>query len=198
MKGHAPAAERNRTPILEALKPRLPETPGTLLEIASGTGQHAVYFASNLPGWKIQPTDKQPESISSIDMWREDEGAESVLPALMLDVLAEPWPVESADAIFCANMIHISPWSCTEALFRGAARLLKSGQKLFTYGPYLVDARPTTNSNQAFDQDLRGRDPKWGLRDIAEVEGVAKGAGFTLKERLDMPAHNFFVVFERD
>ncbi len=196
MKRHAPATVRNRGPILDALAPRLPPT-GLVLEVASGSGEHALFFAEALPGLEWQPTDFEPEALRSIEAWREEARLPNVRPPLLLDARTPSWPVQSADAVFSANMIHIAPWAATEGLFAGAGRVLSAGARLFTYGPYLVDGRPTTESNAHFDASLRDRDPAWGLRDVGDVARLAAAAGLELIERLDMPAHNFLLVFER-
>lgn len=196
MKRHAPAAERNREPILSALRPRLPAS-GLVLEVASGTGQHALHLAHHLPHLTFQPTDVDPEALASIAAWRNESGLDNLLPPLELDVSEPQWPIDQADAIFCANMVHISPWVCAEGLFSGAGRCLERGRRLFTYGPYLVDGKPTTESNADFDASLRARDPSWGLRDLVDIEALAEAAGLRRTERLDMPANNFLLVFEK-
>ncbi|HWS73843.1 MAG TPA: DUF938 domain-containing protein [Quisquiliibacterium sp.] len=192
----SPAADRNKAPILDVLRRLLPPR-ASVLEIASGTGQHAAYFAAAEPGWRWQPTDGDPQALASIDAWCD--GLANVLPALALDVLAPDWPVPagSLDAIFCANMLHISPWATCGALMRGAARHLAAGGVLVTYGPYLVDDEPTAPSNLAFDADLRSRDPAWGLRTLAAVSAEAAAAGLAPPARLAMPANNLVLVFER-
>ena len=192
----SPAAERNRGPILAALQQLLPER-GTALEIASGTGQHAAHFAAALPGWRWQPRDAEAAALASIDAWCA--GLANVLPALQIDVLAPTWQgvPERVDAIFCANMLHISPWSTCGALMRGAARHLAADGLLVLYGPYVVDGEPTAASNVAFDSDLRARDPAWGLRRLADVLREAEAAGLVLRERRAMPANNQLLVLAR-
>jgi hypothetical protein len=193
----SPAAERNAPPILAELRRLLPER-GTMLEIASGTGQHAAAFAAALPGWTWQPTDFDPASLPSIRAWCA--GLANVRAPAVLDVCAEPWPAEvpaTVDAIFCANMIHIAPWACTPALMRGAARHLAPQGLLVTYGPYVEDDVPTAPSNLAFDADLRARDPAWGLRRLADVAVQARDAGLRLRERVPMPANNLLLAWER-
>jgi len=193
---HSPAAERNRGPILAELQRLLP-TQGLALEIASGTGQHAAHFAAALAGWRWQPTDGDARSPASIAAWCE--GLANVLPPLHLDVLAEPWPgvPTPVDAIFCANLLHISPWATTPALMRGAARHLSAEGLLLLYGPYLVDGVDTAPSNLAFDADLRARDAAWGLRRLADVVLQAGNAGLQLRERVAMPANNLLLAFAR-
>jgi len=205
----SPAAERNRQPLLEVLRRVLPAT-GRALEIASGTGQHAAWFARHLPGWTWQPTDADAQALASIAAWCFGDDAAGVQaddtpplvnvePPRRLDVLAPAWEVQgSFDAIVCANMLHIAPWACCAALMRGAARHLSPDGVLVTYGPYLVEGEATAASNLAFDADLRARDPAWGIRWLHEVEGEAARAGLRLRERVAMPANNFTLIFERE
>jgi Protein of unknown function (DUF938) len=192
----SPAAERNRAPLLAELQRLLP-AHGTALEIASGTGQHAAYFAAALPAWRWQPSDGDPRSSASISAWCE--GLANVLAPLHLDVLADTWPGVPADvdALFCANLLHISPWSTCAALMRGAARHLSAHGLLLIYGPYIVDGETTAPSNLAFDADLRARDPAWGLRRLDDVRRQAEDAGLNLRERVVMPANNLLLVFAR-
>ena len=192
---HSPAAERNSAPILAELQRVLPPR-GQLLEIASGGGQHAAHLSAGLPGWEWQPTEFDAASLASITAWCT--GLDRVRPAIQLDVLQNPWPLVSpqgVDAIFCANMIHIAPWPCTAALMRGAARHLRPQGLLITYGPYLEDDVSTAPSNQAFDADLRKRNPSWGLRRLAAVAAEARSAGLGLQQRIAMPANNLLLVW---
>ncbi|HJL05707.1 MAG TPA: DUF938 domain-containing protein [Polyangiaceae bacterium LLY-WYZ-15_(1-7)] len=193
---HAPATLRNREPILAVLRRVLP-AEGTVLEVASGTGEHGVFFARQLPGIRWQPTDVQPEALASIEAHRAAAGEERVLPPLALDATRDEWPVERADAIFCANMIHIAPFAACEGLMRGAGRVLEAGAPLLTYGPYAIDGAQTAPSNARFDASLRQRDPRWGVRDLADVVRVAEAAGLRLEERVPMPANNFTLVFRK-
>lgn len=193
----APAAERNKGPILDVLKRFLPES-GLVLEIASGTGQHVVHFATALPALTWQPTDLDPEHLISIAAWRRHSGLQNVRPPFELDVGANPWPVERADAVLCCNMIHIAPWTATVQLLEGAARVLVPGGMLFLYGPYRRFGRHTAPSNEAFDADLRARNPEWGLRDMEEVVALGVNNGLLLIEIEPMPANNFSVIFRRD
>ena len=163
----APAAERNRGPILDVLRRVLPAS-GCVLEIASGTGQHAVHFAQALPGLHWQPSDPDAQARRSIAAWVAHAGLANVAGPLAFDV-RDACPVDTLDAIVCINMIHISPWACTDALFAGASRLLRPGGVLFLYGPYRREGRHTAPSNEAFDLQLRGRDPSWGVRDLQTV-----------------------------
>jgi Protein of unknown function (DUF938) len=194
MKRLAPAAERNREPIATVLGDGLPER-GILLEIASGTGEHAVHLAGRFPGLRWQPTDPDPEALASIRAWREEGGPENLLEPLRLDASAESWPVASADAILCVNMVHISPWAATEGLMRGAGRLLAAGSPLVLYGPYRRAGVPTAPSNESFDASLKSRNPEWGLRDLEAVEAEAMEHGLRLERVLEMPANNLTLVF---
>jgi hypothetical protein len=193
---HSPAAERNRGPILTELRRLLPPH-GLAVEIASGTGQHAAHFAAGLPGWSWQPTDADARALESIAAWCA--GLPNVRPAQRVDVLSEPWPGVPAqvDAVFCANMLHISPWpTCTALLQGSAARLVPRGL-LLLYGPYFVGGEPAAPGNLAFDADLRRRDPAWGVRRLDDVQALAAAAGLRLRERIAMPANNLLLVFER-
>jgi len=189
----SPAADRNRAPILQVLRQLLP-AHARVLEIASGTGQHAQHFATECPGWTWQPTEAAPSALGAIDA--RCLGLPSVRPALPLDVLQSPWPLgaERYDAVYCANMLHIAPWSTCPALMRGAAAHLAPGAPLLLYGPFRQDGVPTAPSNEAFDADLKARDPQWGLRSLAAVEREAAAAGLTLDAVLAMPANNLLVV----
>lgn len=194
---HSPAAERNRAPILAQLQRVLPAR-GTALEIASGTGQHAAHFAAGLPGWRWQPTDGDPHALASIDGWCD--GLDNVWPARQLDLNAEPAWVCGApvDALFCANLLHISPWSTCSALMQLAARCLSPDGRLVLYGPYLEDEVPTSPGNLAFDADLRERNPTWGLRRREDVLAQAQAVGLCLRERVAMPANNLLLVLEHE
>jgi SAM-dependent methyltransferase len=194
---HAAATDRNREPILEVLRRVLPPT-GLVLEIASGTGQHVAFFAGALPALRWQPSDPSSAHLESIRAWASASGAENIAAPLALDVETQPWPVANADAILNINMIHIAPWSATEALFRGAARLLSARGVLFLYGPFKRDGQHTAQSNERFDERLRGEDPRWGVRDLADVQAVAAAAGFQPPEIISMPANNLSVVFRRE
>lgn len=192
----APATERNRAPLLEVLRRTLPSA-GDVLEVASGTGEHAVYFAAALPALRFWPTDPAHESLASIDAWRTHAALANVMPARALDVRDASWPLERCDALLCVNMIHIAPWACTEALFHGARARLPAGAPLVTYGPYRRGGAHTAPSNEAFDAQLRERNPAWGVRDIEAVTGVAEEAGFALAEVIEMPANNLTLCFRR-
>lgn len=193
---HSPAAERNRVPILAELQRLLPAR-GLLLEVASGTGQHAAFCSVGLPGWQWQPTEHGAVALPSIAAWCA--GLDRVRPPLLLDVMQAPWAgvAENVDAIFCANLIHIAPWACCAGLMQGAARHLSATGLLITYGPYLEDEVPTSPGNLAFDADLRARDAAWGLRRREDVACVAAHAGLMLRERVPMPANNLLLVWAR-
>ena len=197
----APAVARNREPILAVLRrvvtlPILPER-GLVLEIASGSGEHAVYFAAALPGLTWQPSDPDPEARESITAYRAAMALPNVLPPLALDAAASRWPVTQADVIVTINMIHIAPWAAAEGLMAGAERLLPASGVLFLYGPFREHGRHTAPSNAAFDESLRARNREWGVRDLDEVAALASRHGFALEERVAMPANNLSVVFRR-
>jgi len=191
-----PHVARNREPILAILRRVLPPH-GLVLEIASGSGEHAAYFAKSLPALTWQPTDPDPRALASIAAYRADAGAANLLAPLRLDVTAEPWPVARADALVCINMIHITPWAATEALMAGAARTLAAGAPLYLYGPYRIDGRHTAASNQEFDAWLQAQDLEWGVRDLGAVTDLAARHGLTLAETAPMPANNLSVIFRR-
>jgi hypothetical protein len=193
---HAPAAERNREPILGVLRRVLPAR-GTVLEVASGTGQHVAHFAAALPELTFRPSDRRDEDFASITAWCAHAGASNVRAPIVLDVTADPWPaaVGTVDAIFNANMIHIAPWDACLGLLRGAGTHLAADGVLVTYGPYRIHGQHTAPSNAAFDADLRARDPAWGVRDLDEVARVAEQHGLAVTERIAMPANNFTIVF---
>ncbi len=192
----APATQRNREAILEVLT-RVVPSGARVLEIASGTGEHAVFFGARLPVASWQPSDPSEGAWASIDAWRAHENATKVAPAIALDVHARPWPIERVDVVIAINMIHIAPWSACEALFAGAAELLGDRGLVVLYGPYKRGGAHTAPSNEAFDARLRGEDPAWGVRDLEAVVEVAAHAGFELREVAAMPANNFTVVFAR-
>ena len=193
---YRPHVARNREPILAVLRRVLPPS-GVVLEIASGSGEHAVYFAKELPALTWQPSDPDPEALASIAAHRADADLPNLLAPLRLDVTADEWLIDHADVVMCNNMIHISPWAAAEGLIAGAARVLSAGGMLFLYGPYKIDGRHTAPSNQAFDGDLRSRNPEWGIRDLGEVAALARRHGFTVPETVQMPANNLSVIFRR-
>jgi len=192
----APAVARNRDSILAVLRRVLP-AQGLVLQIAEGSGEHAVHFAAALPNLNWQPTDRDAAALNSIAAWRAQVGLPNLLAPLALDVTSQPWPVARADALLCINMIHIAPWRATEGLMAGAARVVPSGGVLFLYGPYKLDGSHTAPSNEAFDADLRARNPEWGVRDLDDVRSLAAQHGFEFIECVAMPANNLSVVFRR-
>jgi hypothetical protein len=193
---HSAPAERNRGAILAELQRMLPPH-GVLLEVASGTGQHAAHCSAGLPGWQWIPTDVSAHALPSIADWCA--GLPNVGTPLLLDVLQPRWQgvPPAVDAIFCANMIHIAPWACCLGLLQGAARHLAPQGLLITYGPYLEDEVPTQPGNAAFDADLRTRNPAWGLRRKEEVREAAAREGLQLRERVAMPANNLLLLWGR-
>lgn len=192
----APATLRNREPILEVLRTALPDR-GLVLEVASGSGEHAVHFARGTPALRWQPSDPSPDARASIAAWVKEEGLTNVLPPLDLDAAADAWPIAHADAVVCINMIHISPWQATEGLMRGAGRLLAPGQPLYLYGPYRRPGHTLEPSNAAFDADLQRRDPRWGLRELDAVAACAEANGLALERVVEMPANNLSVIFRK-
>lgn len=193
----SPSTQRNREPILAALRPHLPKT-GLVLEIASGAGEHAVFNAAALPDLTWQPTDPDPEALASIAAWRGQANLPNLLAPLRLDA-SDPasWPVHAAQAVVNINMIHISPWVATEGLMAGAGRVLPAGGVLFLYGPYLQDGVPTAPSNLDFDASLKSRNPAWGLRRLEDVTALAARHNLALVQVLPMPANNLSVVFRK-
>lgn len=191
-----PAPERNKQPILEVLSRVVPSS-GTLLEIASGTGQHAVHFASHLPGLSYQPTDVDDANLASIEAWQSEVKLPNLLAPLRLDVLDVAWPVGEVQLVYNANLVHIAPWECAEALVRGAARHLSAGGVLFLYGPYKIGGAHTAPSNEAFDEDLKRRNPLWGVRDLEAIVALARDKHLHLEERVAMPANNQSLIFRR-
>ncbi len=196
MKREAPAAARNRQPILDVLQPHLP-AKGLVLEIASGTGEHVVHYAAARPGLVFQPSDPDAGARASVDDWVRTLGLGNVKPALEIDVTQATWPVERADAVLCCNMIHIAPWEAAVGLITGAGRLVPSGGLLFLYGPYRRGGRHTAPSNEAFDSDLKRRNPAWGVRDLEAVIELTDLHGFAAPEIVGMPANNLSLLFKR-
>jgi len=193
---HAPAAARNREPILAVLRRVLPPT-GLVVEIASGSGEHAVHFARALPHLEFQPSDPDPDSRASIDAWRRHEALPNVRPAVALDATAATWPIEAPAAFSCCNMIHIAPWEAGLGLLRGAGRFLAPGHPLVLYGPFRRAGRHTAPSNERFDESLRERDARWGVRDLDEVVAEAQKQSLELDEIVEMPANNLTVILRR-
>lgn len=194
---YSAAAERNAAPILEVLRRRLPTAPARVLEVAAGSGQHAVRFAHALPQVSWQPTDADPGALASIRARAAQSPAPNLAPPLQLEVDAAEWPVDHGDAVVCVNLLHIAPWTATTGLCAGAARVLPSGGELLVYGPFRVGGRHVADSNARFDAQLRARDPAWGIRDLDAVAEVAAGHGLEHVETVPMPANNRMVVFRR-
>ncbi|WP_016854750.1 DUF938 domain-containing protein [Halomonas smyrnensis] len=192
---YSPAAARNRQPILEVLAEALPG-PARVLELASGSGEHACHFAAARPDWDWQPSDPTPEARASIAAWREAVALPNLRAPLALDATAD-WPEGRFEAIVAINLIHISPWAVTEALMARAGERLEAGGMLLLYGPYLRADHPTASSNLAFDADLRERDPRWGIRDLADVSAEAERHALGLERLVEMPANNLCLVFRK-
>jgi SAM-dependent methyltransferase len=205
----SPAAERNQAPILEQLCAWLP-AHARVLEIASGTGQHAAHFGAACPGWRWHPTEADAQALAPIAL--RCAGLAAVQAPVVLDVRQPDWlaPAPGAsdargrapagdgfDAIYVANLLHISPWACTAALMQGAARLLRPGGQLCVYGPFIVAGVATAASNLAFDADLRKRDADWGLRDLGAVQAAAAAQGLEWVERVALPANNLLLRWRR-
>lgn len=193
---HAPAAARNVGPIGDVLADELPRA-GLVLELASGSGEHALAFAHRFPDVIWQPSDPDPVACASIAAWREDSGAANLLSPLALDAASSDWPLEHADALLCVNMVHISPWGAAEGLFAGAGRLLPVGAPLVLYGPYWEADVPPAPSNLAFDASLKARDPLWGIRDLSALDDLAEANGLVRSRRVAMPANNLTLVYRK-
>jgi len=195
-KAFAPATERNQQPILDVLRRALPSS-GLVLEIASGTGQHASFFSRHLTTIRWQPSDASREAIESIAARVREAKRGNLLPPLELDVRATPWPRVDADAVVCINMIHIAPWKATVALFQGASKILEEARHLITYGPYRLHGTHTAQRNAAFDQSLRARNAEWGVRDVDDLQELGEETGFELGEQIAMPANNMTLIWTR-
>ena len=192
----APHVARNAAPIAEVLRGVLPAR-GLVLEVASGTGEHILHFARTFPSLLWQPSDPEPAALRSIEAWRVEAGLFNLLPPVALDARAADWPVAEAEAMLCINMVHISPWAATAGLMRGAGRLLAAGAPLYLYGAYRQAGVETAPSNEAFDADLRARNPEWGVRDLEDVVAEAEKNGLMLDCVEPMPANNRSVVFRK-
>ena len=192
----APAALRNREPIAEVLGEWLPER-GLVLEIASGTGEHAAFFAERFPALDWQPSDVHPDALTSIAAWREAGALPNLRPPLVLDAASPDWPIDAANAVLSINMVHISPWASALGLLDGAAIILPSGAPLMLYGPWLKDDIPTAPSNLEFDADLKRRDPSWGLRQVEDFAAAAAPRDFTLEALRPMPANNLMMLWRK-
>jgi SAM-dependent methyltransferase len=195
-KRFAPATQRNGEPIIAVLADFLPTT-GRVLEVASGTGEHIVHFATAFPKLQWQPSDYDAAGLASIAAWTADSGCNNILPPLQIDASAPNWPIEKADAIICINMIHIAPWAAAEGLFAAASRLLRSDGLLYLYGPYRETDVQTAESNEMFDRSLKERNADWGLRLLGDVVELAANNGFRLTGRIAMPANNLSLVFRK-
>ena len=195
-KRSAPAALRNRGPISDVLADWLPPT-GLVLEIASGSGEHAVHFARRFPALQWQPSDAHPDALTSIGAWRAETALPNILPPVVLDASAADWPINRADALLNINMVHISPWAAALGLLEGACRILPVGAPLILYGPWLIDSVETAPSNLAFDSDLKRRNPEWGLRRVEDFAAAASERGFDLVETRPMPANNRMLLFRK-
>jgi len=193
---YAPATVRNRDFILDVLRDVLPTT-GVILEIASGSGEHVIHFARNLPSLVFQPSDPEPDALLSVAAWMKAAEVTNVRAPIVVDASRSPWPIASADGIICINMVHISPWDASVGLIRGAAAILPPGSPLYLYGPYKRKGFATAPSNEAFDRNLRDRNPIWGLRDLEAIAAIALSAGFSIPDITEMPANNLSIVFRR-
>lgn len=192
----APSAQRNRDAILAVLRDVLPAA-GLVLEIASGSGEHALHFARALPSLVFQPSDPSPQARASIAAWIAESGSANIRQPLDLDAAGDAWPALAPAAILCINMIHIAPWAAAEGLFRQAGAVLPGGALLYLYGPFRRPDRPLEPGNVAFDESLRRRNPEWGLRDLAEVTALAEVNGFAAPEVVEMPANNLSLIFRK-
>ena len=193
---HFPATERNRNVIADVLSRILPDT-GTVLEIGSGSGEHALYFSEVFPELTWQPSDPDPLNLQSIQAWAASASRTNLRLPLSINASDFTLPIEAADAIMCINVIHISPWDATEGLMRNARHLLPPGGPLYMYGPYRVGGRHTSRSNEAFDSSLRDQNETWGVRDLEVVMAEAQKNGLTFVEHVEMPANNQSLVFRR-
>lgn len=192
----APAALRNREPIADVLREWLPDN-GLVLEIASGTGEHAIHFARRFPHLDWQPSDLHPDALASIAAWRASAGLSNVREPVVLDAASPDWPVSQADVVLSINMVHISPWASAVGLLDGASRLLRPGAPLILYGPWLKNDIDTAPSNLDFDADLKRRDPEWGLRRVEDFVAAAEPRGLSLEETRVMPANNLMLLLRR-
>jgi cyclopropane fatty-acyl-phospholipid synthase-like methyltransferase len=191
-----PAPERNKQPILDVLRRVLPAR-GTLLEVASGSGQHVAFFAREMPDWTFQPSDLDAENLASIRSYCQESGLPNLRAPIGLDVREPSWEVHQVEAIFSANMIHIAAWECTVGLLRGVETHLRKSGVFALYGPFKIAGSHTAPSNAAFDDSLRARNPEWGVRDLEAVTALAETRGLSFRERVEMPANNQMLIFDR-
>ena len=196
MKRHAPATARNAEPLAEVLAKELPDE-GLVLEVASGAGEHAVFLADRFPKLRWQPSDTDNDALGSIHAWQSEAGLENLAQPIALDAARADWPIRSADALLCVNMVHISPWDATEGLFRVAETILGPTAPLILYGPYIEDDVETAPSNLAFDRSLKQRDRSWGLRHLDAMDRLAAKHGFSRTARHVMPANNLVLVYRK-
>lgn len=196
MRRSAPAALRNREPIADVLTEWLP-AHGLVLEIASGTGEHAAYFADRFPNLEWQPSDLDRDALASIAAWRDEVGVPNLRPPIVIDASTDDWPIDHTDALLSINMVHISPWDSALGLLDGASRLLPTGAPLILYGPWLTADVPTAPSNLVFDADLKRRDRSWGLRSVEDFTAAANDRGFGAEEIRAMPGNNMMLLFRR-
>ena len=203
MRQESASAYRNETPIKDVLANLVGEGPADILEIASGTGQHSAAFCSAFPQMNWWPTDYDAENLPSIEAWRVHSECQNLQKGHQLDVTFKAWRTGAAisglpdkvSGMFCANMVHISPWAATEGLFEGAAHRVTSGGFLYIYGPYAREGRHTSDGNEQFDASLRARNPEWGIRNLEDVQALGEGNGLTLSEIIQMPANNLSLIF---
>ena len=194
MKRHAPATARNSEAIADVLARELP-TKGLVLELASGSGEHAVFFARRFDALEWQPSDTDPEALLSVDAYAEEAALTNLKSAVQIDASASPWSIDRADAVLCINMVHISPWEATQGLFEGAATVLAGGAPLILYGPYFEEGVEAAPSNITFDLSLKSRDPRWGLRQVEALDALAVQTGFERSARYPMPANNLALIY---
>ncbi|CCQ55447.1 MULTISPECIES: DUF938 domain-containing protein [Crocosphaera] len=200
LKQYAPATQRNREPILEVLLRVLPKS-GNILEIASGTGEHSLFFAPAFSPRQWIPSDPNPMARDSIEAWRKDSFVDNIQPNLNINAASLSWGIEEQElnitTIVNINMIHISPWAACLGLMEGAKRILPSGGILYLYGPYKQGGKHTAVSNESFDQSLRSQNPEWGVRNLEDVIKVAEEKGLIFQEKVEMPANNLSVIFQK-
>lgn len=193
---YAPASERNSEPILSVLQNFLPQS-GLLLEIAAGSGQHAVFFAPYFPRLTWQPSEPDSDCRASITAWIDYMHTKNIKMPIDLDVTSFPWPISQADAIFSSNMIHITPWECCLGLMAGAGEILKPHGVLILYGPFLMKRKKTKKSNIQFDNSLRKRNRLWGIRDLEKVIQAGNACGLKCEDIIEMPANNLTVILRK-